>query len=102
MFRKVILLISLCQAAFSFVPLIDGGKGMPKLYDGWFNEQIAKQASTAVSKAIAAGKSKIEVNFPPVPNVEGEFVFNLSTRSSFVVLATNTSILMQSCLTLQR
>jgi len=29
---------------------------MPKLYDGYFNDQIAKQASTAVSKAIAAGK----------------------------------------------
>ena len=38
------------------VPFIDGGKGMPKLYDGWFNDQIAKQASTAVSKAISAGK----------------------------------------------
>jgi len=45
---------------------------MPKLYDGWFNEQVSKQASTAVSKAIAAGKKKIEVNFPPVPNVEGK------------------------------
>jgi len=43
---------------------------MPKLYDGWFNQQISKQASTAVSKAIGAGKTKIEVNFPPVPNVE--------------------------------
>ncbi len=40
----------------AFVPFLDGGKGMPKLYDGWFNEQISKQASTAVSKAIAAGK----------------------------------------------
>jgi hypothetical protein len=54
----------------ALVPFIDGGKGMPKLYDGWFNEQVAKQASTSVSKAIAAGKKNIEVNFPPVPNVE--------------------------------
>lgn len=54
----------------SFVPFIDGGKGMPKLYDGWFNEQVAKQASAAVGRAISAGKKKIEVNFPPVPNVE--------------------------------
>jgi len=54
----------------AFVPLIDGGKDMPKLYDGWFNDQIAKQASTAVAKAISSGKDKIEVNFPPVPNVE--------------------------------
>jgi len=54
----------------AFVPMIDGGKDMPKLYDGWFNDQIAKQASTAVAKAISSGKKKIEVNFPPVPNVE--------------------------------
>lgn len=56
----------------ALVPFIDGGKSMPKLYDGWFNEQISKQAATAVSKAIAAGKTKIEVNFPPVPNVDGK------------------------------
>lgn len=43
---------------------------MPKLYDGWFNDQIAKQASTAISKAVGAGKKKIEVQFPPVPNLE--------------------------------
>jgi hypothetical protein len=57
--------------ALAFVPFIDGGKGMPKIYDGWFNEQVSKQASAAVSRAIAAGKKKIEVNFPPVPNVDG-------------------------------
>lgn len=56
--------------AEALVPMLDGGKGIPKLYDGWFNDQLGKQASTAVSKAIAAGKKKIEVNFPPVPNVE--------------------------------
>ena len=43
---------------------------MPQLYDGWFNDQISKQASAAVSKAVSAGKLNIEVNFPPVPNVE--------------------------------
>ncbi len=48
-------IVSLCLAE-AFVPFLDGGKVMPKLYDGWFNEQIAKQASTAVSKATAAGK----------------------------------------------
>jgi hypothetical protein len=61
------LLLGLSHA---LVPFIDGGKGMPKLYDGWFNEQMAKQARTAVSKALGAGKKRIEVNFPPVPNVE--------------------------------
>ena len=43
---------------------------MPKLYDSYFNDQISKQAATAVSKAIAAGKKNIQVEFPPVPNVE--------------------------------
>ena len=46
-------IINDCHA---LVPLIDGGKTMPKLYDGWFNDQIVKQANTALSKAIAAGK----------------------------------------------
>jgi len=59
------------------VPFLDGGNGMPKLYDGWFNDQISKQAATAVSKAIAAGKTKIEVNFPPVPNVDGKMMIHL-------------------------
>jgi len=43
---------------------------MPKLYDGWFNDQIAKQANAAISKAVAAGKKNMEVQFPPVPNVD--------------------------------
>ena len=40
------------------------------MYKCYFDAQIAKQASTAVSKAIAAGKTKIEINFPPVPNLD--------------------------------
>lgn len=43
---------------------------MPKMYGGYFDEQISKQASTALSKAISAGKKNMEVQFPPVPNVE--------------------------------
>jgi hypothetical protein len=54
----------------ALIPFIDGGKGIPKIYQGYFDEQIAKQACTAVAKAIAAGKTNLEVNFPPVPNVE--------------------------------
>ena len=69
MMKRILLLIGAYQVS-GFVPLIDGGKGMPKLYDGWFNEQVSKQAATAVSRAVSAGKKKIEVNFPPVPNVE--------------------------------
>mmetsp|Transcript_24389 Transcript_24389/g.57203 ORF Transcript_24389/g.57203 Transcript_24389/m.57203 type:complete len:293 (+) Transcript_24389:35-913(+) len=62
-------LLVVCPVA-AFIPLIDGGKGMPALYNGWNNEQLSKQAASAVSRAIGAGKTKIEVNFPPVPNVE--------------------------------
>ena len=53
----------LVSAANAFVPFIDGGKTMPKLYDGWFNDQIAKQASTAVSKAISNGKVRVAFLF---------------------------------------
>ena len=70
MWRVVLLFVSVVQLTSGLVPFIDGGKDMPKLYEGWFNDQIAKQASTAVSRAISAGKKKIEVNFPSVPNVD--------------------------------
>lgn len=52
------------------IPFLDGGRALPALYQGYFDGQIAKQAATAVSKAVAAGKTRIEVSFPPVPNVE--------------------------------
>lgn len=70
---KLCAILLVAPAVSALVPFIDGGKGMPKLYDGWFNEQVSKQAATAVSKAIAAGNTKIEVNFPAVPNVEGKW-----------------------------
>eukprot|EP00544_Gedaniella_sp_CCMP2646_P007005 CAMPEP_0202479946 /NCGR_PEP_ID=MMETSP1361-20130828/126_1 /ASSEMBLY_ACC=CAM_ASM_000849 /TAXON_ID=210615 /ORGANISM="Staurosira complex sp., Strain CCMP2646" /LENGTH=293 /DNA_ID=CAMNT_0049107321 /DNA_START=43 /DNA_END=924 /DNA_ORIENTATION=- len=67
---KTILLVSMvCQVA-CLIPLIDGGNKMPKMFECYFNDQIAKQASTAVSKAITAGKKNIEVQFPPVPNLD--------------------------------
>jgi hypothetical protein len=40
------------------------------MYDSYFDEQIAKQANAAISRAISAGKRNMEVQFPPVPNVE--------------------------------
>ena len=52
------------------IPLLDGGRAMPKMYGGYFDEQISKQACAAISRAISAGKRNMEVNFPPVPNVE--------------------------------
>mmetsp|Transcript_17364 Transcript_17364/g.38041 ORF Transcript_17364/g.38041 Transcript_17364/m.38041 type:complete len:282 (+) Transcript_17364:212-1057(+) len=54
----------------ALIPFLDGGKDIPKLYNGYFNSQIAKQAATAVGAAISSGKINIEVNLPPVPNVE--------------------------------
>ena len=60
----------LSGCATALVPLLDGGKQMPKLYNGWMNEQIAKQASTGVANALAAGYDRLEVNFPPVPNLD--------------------------------
>jgi hypothetical protein len=74
--KTVAVAFVLCHATvLAFVPFIDGGKDIPRLYEGYFNEQVAKQAASAVSRAIAAGKTKIEVQFPPVPNVEGTLVF---------------------------
>lgn len=52
------------------IPLLDGGRAMPKMYGAYFDEQISKQACAAISRAISAGKKNMEVNFPPVPNVE--------------------------------
>jgi hypothetical protein len=40
------------------------------MYGGYFDEQIAKQASSAIARAISAGRKNMEVQFPPVPNVE--------------------------------
>ena len=49
------LVLTVLYTTNAFVPFIDGGKGMPKIYDGWFDDQIAKQAATAMGKALAAG-----------------------------------------------
>lgn len=69
-----VLVLSSSQSSSLFcnalIPFLDGGKDIPKLYNGYFNSQIAKQAATAVGAAISSGKINIEVNLPPVPNVE--------------------------------
>ena len=63
----VVLLISHAEA---LIPFLDGGKDIPKLYNGYFDSQIAKQAATAVGAAISNGKTNIEVFLPSVPNLE--------------------------------
>ena len=84
---KLLFLLSFfVQPSVALVPFIDGGRGMPKIYDGWFNEQVSKQAATAVSRAIGAGKTTIEVNFPPVPNVEGRVVLRRALVSNRVTI----------------
>ncbi len=69
---KIFIALLFLPLTSAFVPFIDGGKGIPKLYDGYFNEQVAKQAASAMSRAIAAGnvsgvyysaKSKILIHF---------------------------------------
>lgn len=77
-----VIVLTILPLAHAFVPLIDGGTDIPKFYKSWFDDQIVKQASTAVQKAIAAGNKKIEVNFPPVPNVE-EAKFGTSLNQKF-------------------
>ena len=69
-FYFCLLALLLPLASEALIPLIDGGKDIPKLYQGYFNSQIAKQAATAVGAAIARGKTNIEVQLPPVPNLE--------------------------------
>ena len=61
----------------AFIPLLDGGKDFPTLsnnkqltYQAYFNQQIAKQASAAVSRAVNSGKTNIEVYVPSVPNLD--------------------------------
>ena len=54
----------------ALIPFLDGGKDIPKLYNGYFDSQIAKQAATAVGAAISSGKTNIEVYLPSVPNLE--------------------------------
>lgn len=71
-FLLVVMLSSSPSRGFAdaLIPFLDGGKDIPKLYNGYFDSQIAKQAATAVGAAISSGKTNIEVNLPAVPNVE--------------------------------
>ena len=55
MVRFICALLLIACPATAFIPLIDGGKGMPKLYDGWFNDQLSKQAASAVSRVSSDG-----------------------------------------------
>ena len=97
-FLRPVLLIVLflcceCTMIHAFVPFLDGGKDMPALYDAWFNKQISKQCSTAIQKALASGKKKLEVNFPPVPNVdEVKFGTPLNQKFGTKVVATDLNV----------
>lgn len=54
--RSFLLLASVATTVRAFIPLLDGGSKMPVLYKSWFDDQMAKQASTAIAKAVGAGK----------------------------------------------
>jgi len=94
----MLLLSAIIVATFpcNVVPFFQfggGGNSMPKIYDGWFNGQISKQAGAAVSKAISSGKIQIEVNFPPVPNLdEVRFGTPLNQKLGKEVVAKNLQI----------
>ena len=99
------------QTSWALVPMLDGGKQMPKIYDGWMNEQIAKQASTGIANALAAGYDKIEVQFPPVPNLDEVrvvlllldiFLFCLYVCFSFVPNQSVCSRIISSCFAVQK
>jgi hypothetical protein len=70
MTRSLLILLVTVPLAQALIPMIDGGTEIPVFYKSWMDDRIAKQAATAVQKAISAGHKKIEVNFPSVPNVE--------------------------------
>lgn len=51
----VTIIISHFHGVLAFFPFASSGRDFPKLYEGWFDGQIAKQASSAVAKAYSAG-----------------------------------------------
>jgi hypothetical protein len=57
--RSFLVIATAATVVHGFIPLLDGGSKMPALYKGWFDDQIAKQASTAIAKAVGAGKVRI-------------------------------------------
>lgn len=62
---------------------------MPQLFDGWFDGQIERQACAAVQAARRDGINKLEVSFPPVPNLE-EVSFGTVLNQKFQVATANT------------
>ena len=54
--RSYLLFASVATTVRAFIPLLDGGSKMPVLYKSWFDDQMARQASTAIAKAVGAGK----------------------------------------------
>ena len=68
MLPKLVLFASLLAVAASF-----GGapKKMPvKVYGGWFDGSVQNAAVASTTAAVRAGHKRIEISFPPVPNLE--------------------------------
>ena len=49
------ILIAGAHGVSAFFSFGENGRGFPKLYEGWFDGQVAKQVSSAVGKAHSAG-----------------------------------------------
>jgi hypothetical protein len=54
-FFLIILITTHGRGVTAFFSFGKSGSDFPKLYEGWFDGQIAKQASSAVAQAYAAG-----------------------------------------------
>ncbi|EKX41063.1 hypothetical protein GUITHDRAFT_48967, partial [Guillardia theta CCMP2712] len=58
---------------------------MPTLYNGWFwTGEVRDQMLKAVGQALADGLTRMEVNFPPVPNLE-EVDFGTALNQQFAI-----------------
>jgi len=59
---------------------------VPRLYDGWFQgtQDLEQGLCQAVERALDQGLTKMEVYFPPVPNLD-EVAFGTATNQKFAI-----------------
>jgi hypothetical protein len=62
--------IGLAGATVAGGKVVGGSKDFPKLFDAWFDGSISRQICASYRAAAKAGISEMEINFPPVPNLE--------------------------------
>jgi hypothetical protein len=77
-----LLLALLASTVRAFIPLLDGGSKMPVLYKSWFDDQMAKQASAAIAKAVGAGKVRVLAASMAEIRSDGDFPMLLTLLSA--------------------